>query len=129
MSVTGGADKLISIIIPDTVTEIGERAFDDCKNLKQVLISDGARVIGGGAFRYKDPKAEIDNDSLVSVTLPDSVVGIGEYDLYQKNTISCKWICWILLYLATSIVIPKSVEYIGNLKLGAYGEDFYEDFG
>ena len=36
--------------IPDGVTAIESTAFEDCKNLKSVIIPDGVRSIGNCAF-------------------------------------------------------------------------------
>ena len=58
------------IIIPDSVTTIGENAFDDCTSLKSVTIPDGVTTIGGGAFRGCT--------SLTSINIPDSVTYIEE---------------------------------------------------
>ena len=57
--------------IPDSVTEIGNSAFDSCYSLTSVTIPDSVTSIGDYAFRYCD--------SLTSVNIPDSVTSIGDY--------------------------------------------------
>lgn len=39
-----------SIVIPDTVTEIGNLAFAKCENLAEVTLSEGLKTIGRNAF-------------------------------------------------------------------------------
>lgn len=58
-----------SIIIPDSVTSIGEMAFAVCDNLTSITIPDGVTSIGNMAF-YECP-------NLTSITIPDSVTFIG----------------------------------------------------
>ena len=38
------------VVIPDTVTTIGERAFDGCRQLKEIVIPDSVTSIGRRAF-------------------------------------------------------------------------------
>jgi len=38
-------------IVPDGVTDICERAFEGCPHLKEAVISDSVRFIGGYAFK------------------------------------------------------------------------------
>ncbi len=45
-----GCESLTSIDIPDSVTSIGNSAFDGCKSLKSIVIPDGVTNIGKGAF-------------------------------------------------------------------------------
>ena len=83
-------------MIPDTVTEIGHRAFDSCSNLKKVVIPDSVIVINGRAF---------DNcTNLSSAPLPKNLNELG-YNAFRN----CKGL--------TSVFIPKSLENIGTTGL------------
>ena len=57
--------------IPDSVTSIGESAFQYCTALQNVTIPDSVTSIGIGAFQYCT--------ALQSVTIGDSVTSIGSY--------------------------------------------------
>ena len=62
--------ELKKVIIPDTVTSIGESAFFGCENLTSILIPNSVKTIGEYAF-YGCKK-------LVSVIIPNSVTEIGQ---------------------------------------------------
>ena len=64
-----GMDKLTSMIIPNSVTSIGDGAFYDCSSLTSVTIPNSVTSIGEGAF--------YNCSSLTSVTIPNSVKTIG----------------------------------------------------
>ena len=61
---------ITSILIPSTVTEIGDCAFANCTSLTSVTIPDSVTAIGDSAFRGCT--------SLKSLTIPDSVTSIGD---------------------------------------------------
>ena len=60
--------------IPDSVTNIGDRAFFDCENLTGVMIPDSVTNIGDRAFGYS---------GLTGIAIPRSVTTIGE-GIFQK---------------------------------------------
>lgn len=57
-------------MIPDSVTSIGDFAFEDCKSLKSISIPDSVTSIGDGAFEGCR--------NLTIINIPDSVTHVGE---------------------------------------------------
>ena len=88
-----GCHFLKSLVIPDSVTNIGDYAFWGCTSLKSLVIPDGVTSIGDCAF--------YDCESLKSLVIPDSVTSIG-----KSTFLNCKSL--------KSLVIPDSVTHIGN---------------
>lgn len=82
-----------SIIIPDSVTEIGTKAFYGCSALTNVSIPDGITSISRYMFEGCT--------SLTSITIPNSVTSIGDVAFSSCTSLS-------------SITIPDSVTSIGN---------------
>ena len=81
------------VSIPNSVTRIGDSAFEFCSNLTGVTISKSVKSIGSFAF---------DNcTSLKSVTIPSNVTSIGD-DAF----LNC--------YNLSNITIPSSVTSIGK---------------
>jgi len=80
-------------IIPNTVTHIGDHAFEDCKGLTDINIPNSVISIGNDAF--------FGCDNLSSVTIPESVNTIGSYAFGRCFSLS-------------SINIPNSVTSIGE---------------
>lgn len=61
--------KISSIVLPSTVTEIGNYAFFDCKELKAIELNEGLKSIGVAAFECT---------SLENVNFPLSLQTISE---------------------------------------------------
>lgn len=81
-----GCSSLQSIVIPDSVTEIGIRAFYGCTSLKSIVIPNSVTKIGDWAFK--------DCRSLQSVVIttqekdPDLSRGRIEYLLHELSAVS-----------------------------------------
>ncbi|MBR3795078.1 MAG: leucine-rich repeat protein [Clostridia bacterium] len=84
---------ITSIIIPDTVTYIGEEAFAYCSALTSVFIPGSVTTLAAGAFHQCA--------ALRNITIPDSVTSIGDSAFYGCESL-------------TSISIPDSVTSLGN---------------
>ena len=81
------------LVIPNSVTEIGTGAFQNCKYLKEIILPDGLTNIADSLF-YKCNELE-------KVNIPNSVTEIGSYAFAE---------CSSLL----SLTIPSSVTKINN---------------
>ncbi len=81
-----------AIVIPNSVTSIGDKAFYRCTRLTSVTIPNSVTSIGYSAF--------LDCTGLASITIPNSVTSIGG---------------WAFKYCTglTSVTIPESVTSIG----------------
>ena len=86
-------EALVIVEIPDSVTEIGARAFQQCRRLAKVIIPSSVTRIGPLAFCFS---------GLREVTIPDSVteIGVAMFD-------SCMSL--------VSVTIPNSVTQILHL--------------
>ena len=71
--------KLKTVVIPDRVKRIGERAFYMCGTLTNVTIPKSVTSIGDEAFSGCS--------GLTSITIPDSVTSIGEYALSECSSL------------------------------------------
>lgn len=88
-----GYCSLTSVILPGSVTTFGGSTFSDCYSLTNVTILDGATTVGNGEF--------INCYSLISVTIPSSVSSIGYNAFFQCTSL-------------TSITLPAGVTSIGE---------------
>ena len=84
--------KITSVVIPESVTVIGENAFRNCDRLTAVTIPNGVTYIGEAAFR---------DTGLTSVSIPDGVT-----DIEEKTFIGCTDL--------KTVTIPGSVRTIGD---------------
>ena len=92
--------KIEEIIIPDTVTEISDGAFECCINLKRVLLPKDLKEICRSTFF---------NTSLEEIDFPESLETIGSCAFYNETT---KWENFHVPSALSEIVIPDSVTYI-----------------
>ena len=85
---------ITSVVLPDSVQEIGDYSFQGCAGLKSVVIPNSVQKICHAAFSGCS--------SLPSITIPNSVQTIGDTTFYGCSSLS-------------SVEIPNSVQKIGNL--------------
>lgn len=89
-----------SVIIPDSVTSIGDYAFYDCKSLTSITIPNSVTSIGDCAFS--------NCERLTSITIPNSATFIGDSAFFNCERL-------------TSITIPNSVTSIGDFAFARSG--------
>ena len=88
-----GCTKLASITIPESVTSIGDRAFSGCSSLSSITIPQGVMSFGSSVFSGCS--------SLISIAIPENVMSFGSSVFSGCSSL-------------TSINIPKSVTSIGD---------------
>ena len=82
-----------SVVIPDTVTGIGDGAFKGCMELKKVTIPDSVKYIGDEAF-------------MGCISLQEAEIGSSVKDIPN----SCFYACSDL----ENVVLPSELESIGS---------------
>ena len=81
-----------SVVIPDTVTRIGDYAFSNCNNLESVTMPDDLEEIGFRAFNACE--------SLAGITFANSLQSIESYAFYGCTSL-------------TTLTMPASLNTIG----------------
>ena len=69
-----------SIILPETVEVLGDSAFRQCANLKEITLPDALNTIGDAVF--------LKCSALYRVSLPDSVTSVGKSVFFYNNDIT-----------------------------------------
>ena len=110
-----GFTALTSIEIPNSITSIGKYAFYNCTALTSIVIPNSVTSIGEGAFEGCT--------SLTSIVIPNSVTSIGNHAFYGCTSLTSIEISNSVTSIGvstfsgctslTSIVIPNSVTSIG----------------
>ena len=111
-----GCRSLTSLVIPDSVTNIGDYAFAFCRSLTDIVIPDSVTSIGNWAFW--------NCRSLTDIVIPDSVTSIGDNAFHFCSSLSNIAISDSVTSIGnnafsdcrslTDIVIPDSVTNIGD---------------
>lgn len=107
---------LTNVVIPASITSIGDSAFYNCSMLKNIIIPNSVIIIGDSLFYgcSRLTNVIIGNmvsnlgdqvfdgcNNITSIEIPDSVTNIGSYAFFNCSSLE-------------SIVIPKNVTSIGN---------------
>ncbi len=103
---------LSNVILPSSITTIGEFAFSD-NSLTEIIIPDNVTTVGGNAFA---------ENNLTSITIPNSVTSIGEYAFAENNIASVTFSNALTSIgdgafyqnAITSVTIPSTITTIGD---------------
>ena len=111
---------ITELVIPEDVTEIKAKAFNDCYPITKLTLHEGITRIGPAAFW--------DCRNLTSVVIPNSVTSIGEeaFELCRGLTsvtigngvVSIEDYAFSSCSGLTSVTIPNSVTSIGDYAFG-----------
>ena len=93
VSLRGGATQTDMSMIPNTVTNIGARAFQGCTSLTAFVVPDSVTELGARVFQGCT--------ALWNVTLSRSLSAIPDYAFYGCSMLE-------------SMVVPAGVTYLGN---------------
>ena len=106
-----GCSGLTSVTIPNSVTSIGSSAFSGCSGLTSVTIGNSVTSIGNYAFSSCS--------GLTSVTIPNSVTSIGQYTFS-----GCSGLTSVTLnsnaIVSTEYTSDKSIGYIFGAQVKEY---------
>ena len=107
-------EEIVSVVIEDGVTKIGDVAFQKCINLKNVVIPNNVTYIGSYAF--------YECTSLEEIDWPQSLSWIGEYAFYNcinlkaielhENLSIILWSAFARCSSLTTVNVPDKVTYI-----------------
>lgn len=138
-------ETLESVVIPDTITHIGENSFNRCISLESITIPSGLTDIEGTAFdntpwlanKRKEDPIVIVNDVLIdgktctgSVTVPNGVKSIAVDAFYNsritdiiipEGVADIRIHAFLLCNDLKSITIAKSVVNIESLGINSFG--------
>jgi hypothetical protein len=132
-SITAGYytdNKVTTLVIPASVTSIGNEAFQGFANLKTITIPNSVKTIGNNAFNGCI--------NLGTITIPDSVTSIGVAAFYNCTILTSVTFavdskltmigngafkeCWKLTSIS---IIPRSVTSIGNSAFESCSDRIY----
>jgi len=112
------------LVLPDSVTEIANDGFKDCKNLTGITFSNSVKTIGNNAFyrcrnltsvEFSNSIKTIGNNAfygcgnLTSIEFSNSIESIGDYAFVVASS------------NITSIIIPSNITTIGTQAF-SFGE-------
>ncbi|MDR0300937.1 MAG: leucine-rich repeat protein, partial [Treponema sp.] len=122
-------DKLVSVLLPETLTYISHSTFSGCTSLNTINFPNSLQKIGTSAFNYCSSLVSIDLSacsslvtiegsvftgcsSLEEVKLPDSVETIGGHAFSGCTSLA-------------EMVFPASLRSLGNSSIGSGGTSGY----
>lgn len=107
---------LTSVVLPQSVTEIGSEAFNDCEDLIAINLPNSLKIINDKAFNGCK--------NLISIDIPDTVTDLGPYAFAGCSSLSAVKLSNSLSVLnnymfegctsLSSISIPNSIFALGQ---------------
>ena len=98
-----GCSLLTSVTIPNSVTTIGNNIFSGCSNLSSITINSSTLI--GKNYSSYDNLYSVFGEQIVNIVLGDNITNIGSYAFYGCSGI-------------TSIAIPSSITSVGSEAFG-----------
>ena len=130
--------KLQMIKFPDTVTKIQDQAFYFCRNLKTVILPDSVTYIGESAFAPHSGGG-VDNSILELNKLPESLKEIGSNAFYKCPYVNITSLPKSLITIGDSafrdcfnvgiIDFGGDIDSIDGSKLKTIGKDAFRNAG
>lgn len=118
-------NNLTSINIPEGVTSIGWSAFNGCTSLNSIILPESLTSIESWAFGYCN--------SLSSIAIPESVTSIGDYAFSECSSITritCSAVTPPTIYDSTFEEVDKSIPlYVPAQSVTTYkATNYWKDF-
>lgn len=98
--------KITSLTVPDGITQIGEKCFFNCAELREISLPDTLETIGSGAF--------MNCTALKSLDMPDSVTDGGKAAFYGCTSLETVKLSANITELAP--LVKKSYDYDGIIE-------------
>lgn len=100
--VFSGCDKLVSITLPETITDLGTNAFSGCTSLSSIVLPGSISCIGSETFQGCS--------SLGSIIIPSGVISINE-----NAFIDCSKLTTVELPLGLSSISQRAFQNCSSL--------------
>lgn len=125
-----GAEYLEEVVLPDTVTSIGDSAFEDCRSLEKINIPSAVNIILDAAFAGCTNLHKLD--------LYDTQIENLSGDIFANSGIryialphKCKYVylyCFRLTEIIDAIYMPKTVKAFDWVARTPFDCVFYTDY-
>ena len=114
--------------IPNTITSIGDNAFDYCSGLTSIMIPNSVTSIGGWAF--------FGCSRLTSIAIPNSVTTIGSSAFHSCSSLTLvtignsvttigQWAFYSCSGLSSIVLLPIAPPTLGSLSLSGTSNQIY----
>ncbi|MEE3428071.1 MAG: leucine-rich repeat domain-containing protein [Ruminococcus sp.] len=104
-----GHKEIVSIIIPDTVTDMGEFLFDGCDNLRSIKLPENLECLWGYTFV---------RSGIEEITLPDKLITIPPFAFKD-----CKNLRKVVCGKSLKKIYSWAFGGCDNLKEVVYGDN------